>query len=214
MSLEAILEQIRSDGQAQVEQILHMAECDAKAILEKAQQEAGMIYQKAYQEALQPSAGECARLINQAQFEARCSLGRSREDFISTVLNHLYQRLEQARASEEYVRAMRGYLLEVLPAKNMQVPSSEPVRLQADPRDKNLLDEIVREDTPGIDVDYVLQCWGGLIAVTGDGRSRLINTLETRLESAAPVLRKGLADRFEKSLNVPLPAWETRNRQE
>lgn len=208
MSLEAILDQIRADGHAQIQQILQQAECEAQAILEQARQEAGGIYQAAYQTALQPSAGECARVLNQARFEARCLLGEVREDYITTVMKRLYQRLEQARASTDYVEAMRCYLVEVLPRGNGQVPLSERVLLQADPRDKNLFEGLLREDSQGIDIDYVLQCWGGLIAVSNDGTTRMINTLETRLESAAPFLRKELANRFERQIATAAPIWE------
>jgi len=202
VGLEAIIDQIRADGQAQVDQILRQAECDARSILEQAQQEGGAIYQAAYQDAIQPSASECARVLNQARFEANCLLGQARENFITAVLEKLYQRMEHARASADYTRAMRGYLVEVLPGENGLYPLDERLRLQADPRDRDLLSELLRDEAMAVEVEYVLQCWGGINGVTVDGKARLVNTLETRVESAVPILRKELAKQFERQTSA------------
>jgi len=42
-----------------------------------------------------------------------------------------------------------------------------------------------------------LDCWGGLVAKSEDGRIVVINTLEERLERATPFLRRYLAAFFE-----------------
>jgi vacuolar-type H+-ATPase subunit E/Vma4 len=47
-------------------------------------------------------------------------------------------------------------------------------------------------------INYNLDCWGGLIAQSEDGRVVVINTLETRLERAIPYLRRYLAALYEE----------------
>jgi vacuolar-type H+-ATPase subunit E/Vma4 len=59
---------------------------------------------------------------------------------------------------------------------------------------KNILDDL-KLDLP---VSYELNCWGGLIAKSGDGRVVVINTFESRLERATAFLRRYLAALFEE----------------
>jgi vacuolar-type H+-ATPase subunit E/Vma4 len=204
VSLEAILAQIRKEGQAQVDQLIDLAECDSKSIIQQARQESAAVYDTAYQEAFKRSTGESARLLNQARFEAKCLLGRAREDFIAAVLEEVHQRLEQARNTEEYAQAMRRYLLEIISNSNGRYPMVERLRLQADPRDRLLLNSLLKDEGLVIEVDYVLECWGGMSAVTNDRKLRLVNTLEARLESAVSVLSNGLAKQFEEQTSAAL----------
>ena len=49
-----------------------------------------------------------------------------------------------------------------------------------------------------LSVDYQLDCWGGVIAKSEDGRVVVINTFESRLEHATAYLRSHLAAMFEE----------------
>jgi vacuolar-type H+-ATPase subunit E/Vma4 len=71
-------------------------------------------------------------------------------------------------------------------------------RLLADPRDRSLLKSILDDLKLDLPVNYELNCWGGLIAKSEDGRVVVINTFESRLERATAFLRRHLAALFEE----------------
>ncbi len=70
-------------------------------------------------------------------------------------------------------------------------------RLEADPRDQEQLESILSGIGLNLEVSYCLNCWGGIVAKSQDGQVVVINTLEARLERAAPYLRRYLAALFE-----------------
>jgi vacuolar-type H+-ATPase subunit E/Vma4 len=82
-----------------------------------------------------------------------------------------------------------------------QLASSEKdgkPHLLADPRDRILMEKIMKDLHPNISVHYDLNCWGGLAAQSEDGRVVVINTLEARLKQATQFLRRHLAAFFEE----------------
>lgn len=197
MSLEKIIERIRAEGEQQAEKIARQAEEEACAVLEQAQQKAGDAYQEAFREAQRPAGGECARLLNEARFEASCMLGQAREHFIDSVIDSLRIRLACIRDSGDYAQILRRQLREVMPPENGGLPTSERIRLEADPRDREALAEILREAGLEIEVRYTLECLGGLNAYSPGHGSTVVNTLDSRLERALPYLRRELARQFE-----------------
>ncbi|MCJ7623387.1 MAG: V-type ATP synthase subunit E family protein, partial [Anaerolineaceae bacterium] len=84
-------------------------------------------------------------------------------------------------------------------------------KLEADERDKSLLEEILQDLDLEIAVSYDLHCMGGVIAKSEDGRLVVINTMEARLERSIPFLRRYLAESFEGELdeNVSSPVFRT-----
>lgn len=208
MSLEIILSRIRADGEQQARQIIHQAEEDACLVLEQARQEAGQIYQAAYREALLPSEGECARRINEASFEASCLLGQARERFIEAALYALRERLNHIRETDGYAQVLGRGLREVLPPENGRRSLRERVSLEADPRDRALLEHLLAESGLDLEVRYTLTCMGGINACSEGLGERVVNTLDSRLERALPYLRRELAHRFEEvtgQQSEPLP---------
>jgi vacuolar-type H+-ATPase subunit E/Vma4 len=71
-------------------------------------------------------------------------------------------------------------------------------QLLADLRDRELLQNILDDLRLDLPVSYELNCWGGLIAKSEDGRVVVINTFESRLERATAFLRSHLAVLFEE----------------
>lgn len=203
MSLEIILARIRADGEQQVQQIIQKAEEDACLVLEQARQEADQIYQAVYREAQLPSAGTCARRINEARFEASCLLGQARERFIESVLDALRARLVHIRETDTYAQMLDRHLREVLPPENGRRPLKERVSLEADPRDRALLEQLLAQSGLDLEVRYTLECMGGLTACSEGVGERVVNTLDTRLERALPYLRRALAFRFEEFSRQP-----------
>jgi vacuolar-type H+-ATPase subunit E/Vma4 len=90
---------------------------------------------------------------------------------------------------------------EALEEVKASLDSSGPIHLEVDPRDQVLMAGFILNLDLALTVSYDLECWGGLVAKSEDGRVVLINTLESRLERAAPYLRHVLAALFEAELD-------------
>ena len=69
--------------------------------------------------------------------------------------------------------------------------------LQIDARDRAALDDILVGLQLDLPVQVDVDCWGGVVARSEDGRVVMINTLEARLERATPSLRRSLSALFE-----------------
>jgi vacuolar-type H+-ATPase subunit E/Vma4 len=95
---------------------------------------------------------------------------------------------------------LRQLVQEALTELEKSLEEAGKARLEADVRDRGLLEIILSDLRLKLPVSYELNCWGGLVAKSRDGRVVVINTLETRLDRATPYLRGYLAALFEKEL--------------
>lgn len=196
MSLEKILERIRIQSEQKSAEIVRQAEEEACTLLAQAQLKANAVYEEAFREAQRPAEGECARLLNEARFEADCVLGQTREHFIDTVIHRLRERLACIRESANYAQILGRQLREVLPPENGSVPAREQMILETDPRDCELMAELLLKAGLPFEIRGTLECMGGVNATSPGRGSTVVNTLDSRLERALPYLRRELARQF------------------
>lgn len=203
MSLHAILEAIRSSGEAKALEIESRAYAQANEILRNAQLEAERIKEQACAATLEPASKERARILHRARLEALQITGSARKSLVDQALEQAHGRLAEIRTDVLYPRVLKQLLLEALAElegqeRSDQVNQPAPAAcLEADPRDRKLLEELLLELGLDLPVSYNLECWGGLIASSEDHRVIAINTLEARLEKCTPYLRRYLAALFE-----------------
>lgn len=198
MSLQAILARIQAAGETQVQEIQARSEVENQAILAEARAEVDRLYQASAAQAMQPIAGERDRMLNQARFEAVCLLGNARERLVEAALASAQAQLQAIRQSSSYPAALRAILLEMLPEQEGQGGGKNQLIIEADPRDQELLERILKDQDLELRIEYNLDCWGGLIARLPDGAGRLVNTLESRFDRVLPYLKKRLAAWFEE----------------
>lgn len=197
MSLQAILDNIRAVGDAQIREIEKEARIQSSGILAQARMEAAQAEEEASVNACAPAIAERARIIHRARLDALRIVGSIREDLVDGAITRTREHLAFFRSDPAYPKVLHTLTEEAL----AQLASSEGAgksQLLADPRDKRLMENILEDLNPNISVSYELNCWGGLIAQSEDERVVVINTLESRLEQAAPFLRSHLAASFER----------------
>ena len=197
MSLEAILLAISASGDAQVEQIESRACTHVEEILANARLEAARVKEKAFNDAVAPVVRQRSRIIQQAKHEALHTTGEARETLVDTALERAGNRLAQIRAEAAYPGILRQLLQEALAEIRLSTGKSEKTCLKIDPRDRELTADILTALKLELPVREDLNCWGGLVLTSEDGRVVVINTLEARLERATPHLRRLLAGFFE-----------------
>ena len=96
--------------------------------------------------------------------------------------------LQVQRLTPRYSDVLRLLVAEALETLGVS-QTGERSQIIADPRDRDLLQAILDEIPQEIPVRYDLTGDSGVIAESRDGRIRVINTFESRLEHALPYLQ-------------------------
>jgi vacuolar-type H+-ATPase subunit E/Vma4 len=197
MGLKAILESIRTAGEAQVREIEIQAYNQSRVILADARLEAQQIEEQARDTAVAPAYRERARILQRARLEALRLTGNVRESLLDTVLDQTRGRLLGMRSDPTYPESLRRLTQQALAELEESQGEQVQPRLSADPRDQNCLESILDEMGLEPPVNYDIECRGGLIVKSHNSRIVVINTFEARLERATPALRRLLAALFE-----------------
>lgn len=196
MGLQDLLEKIRDSGDVQVQEIEKNVQSQVNAILAHARMEAHRIEEDSCAVASAPAVAERLRILHRARLESLRIVGDVREDLVDTAITRARERLASLRSDSSYPAVLRMLTQEALTV--LGSGKTRKAQLLADPRDKILLRNILDDLKLDLPVSYELNCWGGLIAKSEDGRVVVINTFESRLERATVFLRPYLAALFEE----------------
>lgn len=205
MSLEAILAAIRAAGEEQVEEIEQQARRQAEAILAEARREAEKARQASRERAVAPAYRERARILHRARLDRLRTIGDAREAAIDATLEQVRHCLAGMRIDAGYPAILQRLTEEALAELSESLEDVSHARLEVDRRDEALMADILEELALQLPVSNGLNCWGGLVARSADGRIVVINTLESRLERATPYLRRYVAALFEEGETVRSP---------
>jgi V/A-type H+-transporting ATPase subunit E len=198
VSLQSILDAIYVSGQAQVREIEAHAQAQVEAILAEAQIKARRIQEESCSAALAPAAAKRAHILHQARLEAMQIVGAAREALLDAALCQTKTCLANMRTDAAYAWVLRRLTKEALAELGGLLEDTRAARLEADPRDRELLENTLYDLRLELPISYDLHCWGGLVAKSEDGRVVVINTLESRLARATPYLCRCLAVLFEE----------------
>jgi vacuolar-type H+-ATPase subunit E/Vma4 len=193
LSLLAILAAIHAAGEAQVQEIELRAYRQVQNIQSEARFEAEHVREDARTAALAPASRERARIIHRARLTGLQLIGNVRESYVDAALDQTRGRLAGIRSHPAYPKVLHSLTQEALAELESSLKVPGTAGLEADPRDKELLEIILFDMGLDLNVKYDLHCWGGVVAKSQDSRVVVINTLEARLERAAPYLRHFLA---------------------
>lgn len=181
MPLADLLSAIEAEAAEELERLDRRSREEAAAILGRARAEAAAL-ETELAAAVEPAArAEAERIRAGARLEASATLRDAREGAFAATVDAVRVRLATIRESPRYPELLASLLEEsrrVLP---------DAAVLRVDPRDEVLARELAGE----LRVEAVLESWGGL-ELAAEGRA-VRNTLEHRLESAAPILRRRFA---------------------
>jgi vacuolar-type H+-ATPase subunit E/Vma4 len=175
----------------------------SRVLLANARLEAQPIEDQARSLAIAPAFKEKARILHRARLEALRIVGDAREALVDAALDQLRGRLAGSRSDASYPSVMRRITHEALAELEDSIHDLAHVQLAVDPRDRELVENILHEMGLEIPVRFELDCIGGLIAESEDREIVVINTLEARLERAIPSLRRYLAALFEDEQPEP-----------
>jgi len=197
MALSDILGAIRDESEREIAAIAGDAAGRVSEVLERARREAATIEDQETHARDQAGRNAADRIVNQARLDADRLLREAREDVFRRAHDAAATRLAAIRSEpgyEELVGRLMAESRAVLPAGGV---------VKVDPRDVELVSNLLRHSgITAMTVEPVLENWGGLEVWAEDGR-RVTNTLETRMEKAAPHLRSLAGDVIPELRSTP-----------
>jgi len=205
--LSAILDAIRAVGEAQIQQIDSHCNLQIQEIMQQANVDVETSREQACTAALAPSFGERAKIIHQSRQRALQTIGNARESIVDAALDQTRGRLAGMRTDAAYPKVLRSLVEEAIAELERTLNEPRGYHLEADPRDRKLLERILSGKKITPNVSFTLEVWGGVIARSLDHRVVVINTLEARLERASPFLRRYLAAFFENAHQMVEERW-------
>ncbi len=197
MSLRAILDSIRQAGKQQIAQIESEAEAKAQTLWDVGRAEAAAIREAARADFAAPAAEERARILHHAWLEALRAVGDVQEALVDEALLQARGHLAGMRTDLSYPEVLRRLTVEALSELRTSLDSGERAILEADPRDREVIEKILGDLGLEVEVSYPLSCWGGVVAKSEDNKIVVTNTLEARLERGNPYLRRYMAAFFD-----------------
>lgn len=176
---EAVVNKVRMEAQ----NIIKDAEKKAQEEIERARKQREAKLQEEKRKMLEEAEEEAARIVAQASIKARRQLSSAKSDVITKIIDKVKQELSEFSSDENYFLNLIKEAIDGLGADKSRIyvsPKDVSMVRKFLERDKELASKImeVKEDN----------FLGGVIAEDIDGKLRIDNTYETRLEMLLPKL--------------------------
>ncbi len=171
------------------------AESQAERILEEAEREAEKRYESILNENKKKLSAKEQQMIIHFELEAKNRLLRAKEEIIEEVYTDALNRLRKYTLTEDYINCLCRLIAEA----SRQIPSNEVI-IQLNERDDRILTEKhLLNLSRKIGVKLVkskkrIDCIGGVIALSSDGKIIVDNTFENRLRMFKNALRLKVAE--------------------
>jgi vacuolar-type H+-ATPase subunit E/Vma4 len=190
MSLKHILEALEAEARGQIKEIEGQGEGKVRDILNESQERITAMRsdrQRAVQEDLRI---EEAQILNHAKLQAQQEVMKARETLIEGVLKAVHHRLQNISTSTFYLRLLELLTLEAVDA----LKTAAGLQVRVRDGDVNLMRGIIENLGLSATVAGGVDCTGGVLVSSTDGRIRVDNTLDIRLRQAASLYRSHIAE--------------------
>jgi len=181
--MEKISEAVVSKVRIEAQDIIREAEEKAQEEREQAQKQRETRLQEEKNIMLEKSQEEAARIIAQASIEARQKLSRTKSDIVTKIIDRVKQELSQSSSNE-------SHFLNLI-TEAVDAVGRDKCRIYVSTKDVSTTQKLLDGDKKiAAKVVEVKEdnFTGGVIAETLDGKLRIDNTYETRLEMLLPQL--------------------------
>ena len=176
---EAVLTKVRVEAQS----IIQEAEEKAREEIEKAKRQREARFQEERSRMLGEAEEEAARILARASIKARQRLSSAKADVIAKIIGGARKELSQIPSDETY-------LLHLI-KEGMDGLGLDKARIYVSPKDVSTVKKLLKanKELSGRILEVSeFNCSGGVIAEDVEGKFRIDNTFETRLEMLLPKL--------------------------
>jgi len=179
--MEKIREAILAKVEAEARVIVTEAEDKAREGIEKAQKQGERRFEERRRRLMEEAEGEAARVRAQALIRARQEVLAAKAGVVSEIADRVKKGLEGISGNKSAELRLIREALDGL--------GTDKARLYVSSRDADRVKRLLKGDKGlGARIAEVREsdCWGGVIAEDLDGKVRIDNTYETRLEILLP----------------------------
>jgi V/A-type H+-transporting ATPase subunit E len=176
---EAIVAKVQLDAQ----NIIREAEEKAKEEIEKAKRQREVRFEEEKGKMLGEAEEEAARILAQASIKARQQLSSAKADTIAKIVDGARKELPRISSDESY---FLNLIREAIGGLDV-----DKCRIYVSPKDARTVERLLKADRElsGKIIEVrEYNCLGGVIAEDAEGKLRIDNTYETRLEMLLPKL--------------------------
>jgi V/A-type H+-transporting ATPase subunit E len=183
MALDEILKALEEEGDREVAEIIAKARAQADKIIEEAKEEAKRLKNEEVDKAKRAAESESARIINAARLFAKKEIIRAKEECIKKVVEEARERLKNLRRGKEYPQILQRLIAEAMEGVDGRVV------VKVNPEDKELAQKLLSDFQITYELKPESNIEGGLQVQTKDASIFINNTLESRLNKAAQLLK-------------------------
>lgn len=183
MGMDKIKGAIISKVKAEASDITNEAEEKAQKEIEKAKRQREAKFEEERGRILAEAGEEAARILAQASIKARQKLSSAKADIIAKIVRAAREELARISSDESHFLNLAREATEGLGAAK--------VRIYVTPKDVGTVKRLLEADKELSDKIVEVResnCLGGVIAEDVEGKLRIDNTYETRLEMLLPRL--------------------------
>ncbi len=176
---EAVVAKVKLDAQ----NIIREAEEKAKDEIEKAKKQQELRFEEEKGKILGEAEEEAARILAQASISARQQLSSAKADTIAKIIDGVRKELSRISSDESHFLNLIRDAIDGL--------GVDKCRIYVSPKDTITVERLLKADRElsGKIVEVrEYNCLGGVIAEDAEGKLRIDNTYETRLEMLLPKL--------------------------
>jgi V/A-type H+-transporting ATPase subunit E len=181
--MEKISEAVVSKVKLDAENIIREAEEKAQEEIEKAKRQREVRFEEERGRMLGEAKEEVARILAQASIQARKQLSSAKADVIAKIIDGVRQELSLISSDESYFPNLIREAIEEL--------GMDKAIVYVSPKDISTVNKILEANKELSDKIVEVRessCLGGVIAEDAEGKLRIDNTYETRLEMLLPKL--------------------------
>jgi len=183
MSIEDILQALDDQCRQECQDIFSRAEAEAKQILEKAQGDAEAIRQVKLVKVKAEAQSETTSMLYSARLKSKNAVISAKEQIAEKALASAEENLQGLRSRQDYPAILEQLIKEGL------TRITGKVAVHVDPADEAAADAAMRKLGVEYELHTDIQTVGGAVISDTDGRVRIVNTVEERLNRAREKLR-------------------------
>jgi vacuolar-type H+-ATPase subunit E/Vma4 len=181
--MEKISEAIVGKMRAEAQNTINEAEERAREEIDKAKKQREILLEEEKRKILEEAEEEAARIMAQASVRARQELLRAKADVVAKMIDRVKQALSRTSSDERLSSSLIKEAMDGLGA--------DTGRIYVSPEDVSTVRKLLeRHEELASKIMEVreVDCTGGVIAEDIEGKFRIENTYETRLEMLLPKL--------------------------
>ena len=197
MSLDAILDGIRKSGRKQISEINSSTTAKIESLQQKAFQDVNTLREKNRLEGKMRLSKEEALIEQQTKLKTLQVFADARQKLIEVTLDKVQKDLNGFRTSPQYPGVLNLLIQEALDELRPSLQKGQLINLLVDARDIDLVSEQVKQFSDVI-LKKEINCCGGCIAQSDDGRVIVLNTLDARFARILLFLQTRLAVYFDQ----------------